>query len=201
MRTTVQRHRVTPQFFIHVAEPTGRHDAPQGRMNYVRIGRGADEKAALTAKLKRVDAQVECASAAKWQAPARANKARKASAGEFIVGRPPRSVAACMLNPVREAERAVMLQEMLKGEVIERVGSPLTTFSTQQSPGIWPVLTSIFSTYFLLVVPKSDGGWRGCLDARWLNQYVQAIYFRMESLRTLRDMVRPGDYLVRVCTL
>eukprot|EP01048_Picozoa_sp_COSAG05_P023065 COSAG05_NODE_4847_length_1350_cov_7.190248_1_plen_156_part_00 len=79
--------------------------------------------------------------------------------GEFIVGCPPRSVAACMLDPVREAERNIMLAEMLKEEVIERVGSPLTLFSAEHSPGIWPVLTSIFSTYFL--VPKSDGGWRG----------------------------------------
>ena len=46
-------------------------------------------------------------------------------------------------------ERNIMLAEMLKEEVIERVGSPLTPFSTQHSPGIWPVLTSIFSTYFL----------------------------------------------------
>ena len=175
MRTTVQRHRVTPQFFIHVAEPTGRHDAPQGRMNYVRIGRGADEKAALTAKLKRVDAQVECASAAKWQAPARANKARKASAGEFIVGRPPRSVAACMLNPVREAERAVMLQEMLKGEVIERVGSPLTTFSTQQSPGIWPTSSAQIRWWLagLLGCPMVESICSGNIFSHGVSSYAQ----------------------------
>jgi hypothetical protein len=54
----------------------------------------------------------------------------------------------------------------------------------------------VFSSYFL--VPKSDGGWRGCLDGRYVNQYVQSIYFRMDSLRTLRDISRPGDWMVKL---
>jgi hypothetical protein len=31
-----------------------------------------------------------------------------------------------------------------------------------------------------------------------LNQYIESIYFKMDSLRTLRDMASPGDYMVKL---
>ena len=116
--------------------------------------------------------------------------------GETMLGRGPMTVDRCRLDPVRELARTTMVMEMLQEEVIEPVGSPLTLFSDEPDRGYWPVLPSIFSTYFL--VPKSDGGWRGCLDSRFMNQYVQGIYFKMDSLRTLRDMAMPGDYMVKL---
>ena len=79
--------------------------------------------------------------------------------GETMRGRGPMTIERCRLDPVRELARTAMVMEMLQEEVIEPVGSPLTLFSNEPDRGYWPVLPSIFSTYFL--VPKSDGGWRG----------------------------------------
>ena len=111
-------------------------------------------------------------------------------------GRGPMTVDRCRLDPVRELARTTMVMEMLQEEVIEPVGSPLTLFSNEPDRGHWPTLPSIFSTYFL--VPKLGGGWRGCLDSRFMNQYVQSIYFKLDSLRTLRDMAMPRDYMIKL---
>ena len=113
-----------------------------------------------------------------------------------FAARAARPAAACVLDPVKEVARATMVEEMRVEEVIEPVGSPLNLFSQEPQRGHWPILPSVYSTYFL--VPKSDGGWRGCLDSRYTNEYVRSIYFKMDSLRTLRDMCSPGDWMVKL---
>ena len=89
-----------------------------------------------------------------------------------------------------------MVTEMLTEQVIEPAGSPLNLFSTTPVQARWPVLPEVWLTYF--IIPKSDGGFRGCRDCRYYNFYVQSIYFKMDSLRTLRDLSLPGDWMVKL---
>jgi hypothetical protein len=95
----------------------------------------------------------------------------------------------------QRAAMRVMVDDMYTTEVIEPVVCPMTLFSTETLP-FAPVLPQVYSTYFL--ISKSDGGYRGCLDGRWFNQWVVAQSFRMDSLRTLRDLALPGDWMVKL---
>jgi hypothetical protein len=90
-----------------------------------------------------------------------------------------------------------MVREMLGTGVIESVDAPRTLFCTSE-PGLpfWRVLPAIYSTYFL--IPKGDGSFRGCLDCRFYNQFVKAQSFRMDSLRVLRSLAQPGDWMVKL---
>ena len=90
------------------------------------------------------------------------------------------SVSASTLRPAEEAARQVMVDEMVELQVIEPAGSATEPFAEIPAKARWPVLPSVFSTYF--VIPKADGGYRGCLDCRYLNQYIESIYFKMDSL-------------------
>ena len=113
--------------------------------------------------------------------------------------RGPMSVKASTLRPAEEAARRVMVDEMVDLQVIEPVGSDLTVFADIPAKARWPVLPSVYSTYF--VIPKGatpEEGYRGCLDCRYVNQYIESIYFKMDSLRALRDMSLPGDYMVKL---
>lgn len=53
-----------------------------------------------------------------------------------------------------------------------------------------------YSTYFL--VPKKDGGFRPILNLRWLNLSVRYRRFRMETLRTIIGVVRPGMWMASI---
>ena len=116
--------------------------------------------------------------------------------GQQYRARRPRPREACALDAFRETARHVMVTEMIPEQVIEPAGAPLGLFSTIPTRARWPVLPEVWSTYF--IIPKSDGGFRGCLDCRYYNLYVQSIYFKMDSLRTLRDLSLPGDWMVKL---
>ena len=53
-----------------------------------------------------------------------------------------------------------------------------------------------YSTYFL--VTKKDGGFRPILNLRWLNLSVRYRRFRMETLRTILAVVRPGVWMASI---
>ena len=50
----------------------------------------------------------------------------------------------------------------------------------------------------LFVIPKKDGRQRPVVDLRELNGHLTYQHFKMESLHTVRDLLRPGDYLTKV---
>ena len=53
--------------------------------------------------------------------------------------------------------------------------------------------TVFYSNLFLL--PKRDGGQRPVINMKALNEFVQMQHFKMEEIHTLKELVRPGDWL------
>lgn len=47
----------------------------------------------------------------------------------------------------------------------------------------------------LFLVPKKDGGQRPVINLKALNQFVQTQHFKMEGIHTLKDILKPGDWL------
>ena len=72
------------------------------------------------------------------------------------------------------------IQELLQKGVVTRV-------ETQDG---------FYSTLFL--VPKKDGGQRPVINLKALNGFVQNHHFKMEGIHTLKELVRPGDWLTKV---
>ncbi|WP_297403118.1 reverse transcriptase domain-containing protein [Hydrogenophaga sp.] len=52
------------------------------------------------------------------------------------------------------------------------------------------------SSFF--VVPKKGGKWRGVLNLRWVNSFIQPRHFKMEGMREMRTLVRKGDWMTSV---
>ena len=112
-------------------------------------------------------------------------------------GPPPlRPLPADRVRPMRE-----MVQELLDLNVIRRLTpeearSPYIHPDGPQGLRVWippKSLRPVYSNYFL--IPKKDGGMRGCLDLRHVNEHVRCPHFRMETLRHLRQICRTGDYM------
>ena len=53
-------------------------------------------------------------------------------------------------------------------------------------------------TSSLFVVPKKDGGNRPVVNLKLLNQFLVYKHFKMEGIHMLRDLLREGDYLVKI---
>ena len=56
--------------------------------------------------------------------------------------------------------------------------------------------TEFFSNLFL--VPKKNGSMRPVINLKALNRWVETPHFKMEGLPTLQDLLRQGDWLVKV---
>lgn len=50
----------------------------------------------------------------------------------------------------------------------------------------------------VFVVPKKDGGWRPIINLKRLNSFLGIPHFKMESIKSLKDVVLPGDYMVKL---
>ena len=53
-----------------------------------------------------------------------------------------------------------------------------------------------FSPIFL--VPKSDGSWRPVINLRELNTHLAHHHFKMEGIRTVKDVIQSRDWLVKL---
>ena len=100
--------------------------------------------------------------------------------------RPPLSPNPFFFPPPAEADKLVVLAQevqnlLLKGAV-EEVSPPFT-------PGFYGRL---------FCVQKSSGGWRPVLDLSSLNQFLLVRKFKMETLASIRQVVRPGDWAASI---
>jgi len=50
----------------------------------------------------------------------------------------------------------------------------------------------------LFLVPKKNGQMRPIINLKQLNQWVETPHFKMEGISTLRDLLRAGDWMVKV---
>ena len=57
-------------------------------------------------------------------------------------------------------------------------------------------LGGFLSSFFL--VPKADGSWRPVLNLKPLNRFVISPHFKMESVRSVKNLVQPGDWLIKL---
>lgn len=71
--------------------------------------------------------------------------------------------------------------------------------SLLQKQAIIPVLKTpkeFISTIFL--VPKKSGGMRPIINLKPLNNFVETIHFKMETLQTALNLLQKGDFLISV---
>ena len=57
-------------------------------------------------------------------------------------------------------------------------------------------LKSFYSTLFL--VPKKGGQMRPVINLKKLNEWVEPLYFKMEGMGTLRELLRGNEWMVKV---
>ena len=50
----------------------------------------------------------------------------------------------------------------------------------------------------IFVVPKSGGKWRLILNLKALNLYTEHMHFKMEDIRSVKDLLNRGDYMCKV---
>ena len=50
----------------------------------------------------------------------------------------------------------------------------------------------------MFIVPKKGGKWRPVLNLQSLNQYVSRAHFKLEDIRSLKDILRPGDFMAKL---
>jgi len=50
----------------------------------------------------------------------------------------------------------------------------------------------------LFTVPKKDGGRRPIINLKRLNSFVEEVHFKMEGIHTLKDILKPGDWMTKV---
>lgn len=83
-------------------------------------------------------------------------------------------------DPVKHLQKTQAIQHLLDIRAIERVPS------LQRGQGV-------YSVWFLVL--KKNGDFRAILDLRWLNGFLQARKFKMETWKTIVGTLREGDFL------
>ena len=88
----------------------------------------------------------------------------------------------------------------------ERISDPVRLAATEetvlkyhksQATEIVPPHEQGKGTYlsFFPVEKKTPGQWRGCLDAKPVNEYLRHEHFKMEGLQTVRQLIRRDDWM------
>ena len=53
----------------------------------------------------------------------------------------------------------------------------------------------------LFLFPKKDGGQRPVISLKALNEFVALVHFKMEGIHTLRDLIKPGNWLEKMYSI
>ena len=85
------------------------------------------------------------------------------------------------LNQEKSAALTAEIDKLLQKEAIRPV---------KASPGEF--LSPIF------LVPKADGSWRPVINLRDLNSHITQHHFKMEGIRTVKGLMRKGDWLTKL---
>lgn len=103
-----------------------------------------------------------------------------------FVSYPPNRFVQCALPYLLDKYRLMQLEisHLLEIQAIEQTGRDDS--GEQEGTGFYSIL---------FLVPKSSGGWHGVLKLRHLNLYISYRRFKMSSLWSILDCVRPGDLL------
>ncbi|XP_070183308.1 uncharacterized protein [Littorina saxatilis] len=87
--------------------------------------------------------------------------------------------------PFSQEAKAVLQSEV--ASLIEK--GAVEAVSDHSSPGFYGRL---------FAVPKASGAWRPVLDLSFLNKFLRTIRFKMETPASVRDALRPGDWVTSI---
>ncbi|KAK7092033.1 hypothetical protein V1264_009642 [Littorina saxatilis] len=87
--------------------------------------------------------------------------------------------------PFSQEARAVLQSEV--ASLLEK--GAVEAVSDHRSPGFYGRL---------FAVPKASGAWRPVLDLSFLNTFLRTIRFKMETPASVRDALRPGDWVTSI---
>ncbi len=99
---------------------------------------------------------------------------------------PLRNSPPCCPDPCMTKEQTAILSEEIYS-LQEK--SAIECLSGHPGPGFY---SNVF------IVPKRDGGWRPIINLRKLNSFVHTPHFKMENVLSLRDVMKKGDWLVKI---
>ena len=91
------------------------------------------------------------------------------------------AVQPIALNQEKSAGLTTEIGKLLQKEAIRPV---------KASPGEF--LSPIF------LVPKADGSWRPVINLQDLNSHIAQHHFKMEGIRTVKGLMRKGDWLTKL---
>jgi len=97
-------------------------------------------------------------------------------------------------TPVQSKKpREIKLSEKERSAVSEEIDSMLSKgVISKAEPSEDQFLSNVF------VRPKPEGKFRFILNLKELNEMVQYLHFKMESLKDVRNMIQKGDYLIKI---
>ena len=114
-----------------------------------------------------------------------------------IPPRLPRSRRELSPGPMRDA-MVQMMKSLHEELVIEALETGVPPPDSSPYPAVSMYMPSVvhpwYHTYFLIPKPAA-GAYRGISDLRGENDYVEKEKFKMDTPRTWKELVRPGDYL------
>ena len=80
----------------------------------------------------------------------------------------------------------------------QRRGSTHSEGAFPPVPEVWPETAIPRATPPNRSRPKPDGTWRPVINLKSLNRYVVAHHFKMETIRTVKGLIKPRDWLLKL---
>ena len=93
------------------------------------------------------------------------------------------------VRPPTETHLDVEKAQVLTGEIEKLVKKEAISVVPNAGEGF---ISSIF------LVPKSDGSWRPVVNLKPLNEHITSRHFKMESVKTAKNVLQRGDWLVKL---
>ena len=98
-------------------------------------------------------------------------------------------VPPCQLSPPNPLRMSSAEQQIIDQEISNMLEKGAISKAT-------PCKNQFLSTLF--IVKKRDGGNRPVINLKRLNCYIPYQHFKMEGLHLIKDLLREGDYMVKL---